>query len=46
MELGVVAHAVAVAADVDDVTMVHEPIEFGGHPKPAINRHLKTGHYG
>ncbi len=19
---------------------------LGGHPKPAINRHLKTGHYG
>jgi hypothetical protein len=29
MELGVVAHPVAVAANVDDVTVVHEPVNQG-----------------
>ena len=35
--IGVLAHAVAVAADVDDVAMVHEPIdERGSRAKSLI----------
>ena len=26
------------------VLVLDEPLNLGGHPKPAIDRHLKTGH--
>ena len=46
------AAAAFVLAVVGDFTMVHIGTtaegwsSLGGHPKPAINGHLKTGHHG
>jgi len=42
-ELGVLAHAVAVAADRDEMTLMHEAIdERGGHDLVAEDAEMRT----